>query len=89
MIDRSKTRDTPRMAVAFEAANLFGTRVAETNLASVQYETQQQAGHMNANDPIKLSVQSLASRGPSTYAIRSARIFPPRTTAFVDQTERC
>jgi len=58
------------MAVAFEAANLFGTRVAETNLASVQYETQQQAGHMNANDPIKLSVQSLASRGPSTYAIR-------------------
>jgi hypothetical protein len=57
------------MAVAFEAANLFGTRVAETNLASVQYETQQQAGHMNANDPIKLSVQSLVSRGPSTYAI--------------------
>ena len=53
MIDRSKTRDTPRMAVAFEAANLFGTRVAETNLASAQYETQQQAGHMNANDPIK------------------------------------
>lgn len=66
MIDRSMTRDTPRTTVTFEAALLFGTLVAETNLASVQNETQQQAGHMNASDPINLSTQTLVSRRPST-----------------------
>ncbi|MEH6759042.1 MAG: hypothetical protein V7676_16250 [Parasphingorhabdus sp.] len=69
MIDRSMTRDTPRMAVAPEAANLFGTRAAETNLASVYKQTHQQAGHMHASDPIKLSLQALVRRRPSTYAI--------------------
>lgn len=69
MIDRSMTRDTPRMAVAPEAANLFGTRAAETNLASVYKQTHQQAGHMHASDPIKLSLLALVRRRPSTYAI--------------------
>ncbi len=69
MIDRSMTRDTPRMAVAPEAAKLFGTRAAETNLASVYKQTHQQAGHMHASDPIKLSLLAIVRRRPSTYAI--------------------
>lgn len=68
MIDRSMTRDTPRQAVAHEAAKLFGTRAAETNLASVYNQTHQQAGHMKASDPIKSSLTNLVRRRPSTYA---------------------
>lgn len=34
---------------------MFGTCVAETILASVHVRAQQQAGHMNASDQIKLS----------------------------------
>lgn len=34
---------------------MFGTCVAETILASVHVRTQQQAGHMDASDQIKLS----------------------------------
>ena len=53
MIDRSPTRDTPRLSVAlYEVAPLFGTRVAETILASVHVRAHQQAGHMDASDPI-------------------------------------
>jgi len=36
------------------AATLFGTHVAETILASVQVRAYQQAGQMNASDPIKI-----------------------------------
>jgi hypothetical protein len=36
------------------AATLFGTHVAKTILASVQLRAHQQAGHMNASDPIKI-----------------------------------
>jgi len=36
-----------------EAAILFGTRVAETILASVHVRAHQQAGHMDASDLIK------------------------------------
>ena len=56
MIDRSMTRDTPGQAVALEAAKLFGTCAAETNLASACKQAHQQAGHMCASDPIKLSL---------------------------------
>jgi len=34
---------------------MFGTCVAETILASVHVRTQQQAGHMDASDLVKLS----------------------------------
>ncbi|OAN97309.1 hypothetical protein A8B75_04260 [Sphingomonadales bacterium EhC05] len=57
------------MAVALEAAKLFGTRAAETNLASVYKQAHQQAGHMCASDPIKLSLQALVRRRPSTYVV--------------------
>ena len=59
MIDRFETRDTPPTSLALQAALLFGTRVAETILASVHVRTHQQAVHMNASDPIKLLLKPL------------------------------
>ncbi len=53
MIDRSKTRENPKVPVAFEAAAVLGTLVAETILASVHVRAQSKAGHMNASDLIK------------------------------------
>ena len=69
MIDRSKTRDTPKMPVAVEVAAVLGTRVAEAILASVHVRTRQKAGHMNASDQIKTLPNHLARRGSSTYGI--------------------
>ena len=62
------TRDTARQAVAHEAAKLFGTRAEQTNLAIVYNQTDQQAGHMKASDPIKLSLSTLVRRRLSKYA---------------------
>jgi hypothetical protein len=59
VIDRSKTRDNPKVPVACEVAALLGTRVAETILASVHLRAQSQAGHMNASDLIKLCLVTL------------------------------
>lgn len=36
------------------AVTLFGTHVAESILANVHVRAHQQAGHMNASDPIKI-----------------------------------
>lgn len=36
------------------AVTVFGTNVAESILASVHVRAHQQAGHMNASDPIKI-----------------------------------
>jgi len=69
VIDRSTTSDTPFFRLAFyKAANVFGTHVAETILASVHVRAQQQAGRMHASDWIKIIYKYLVSRGPSTYA---------------------
>jgi hypothetical protein len=57
VIDRSKTRDAPKMPV------LLGTRVAETILASVHVRTQQKAGHMNASDLIKILLKTSCEQG--------------------------
>ena len=53
MIDQSKTRDTPGHPAALDAAQLFGTCVAETILASGHVRPHKQAAHMIASDPIK------------------------------------
>jgi hypothetical protein len=45
---------------------LLGTRVAETILASGPNKPHQQAGHMDASDPIRPQ-KPLVPRGPSTY----------------------
>src|SRR5207248_8611823 len=57
-----------------KVAWLFGARVAETILASGPKSPHQQAGHMDASDPIKPSKKLLwhggrphMARGPSTY----------------------
>jgi hypothetical protein len=54
VIDRSTTQDTPSGSVAlYKVAILSGTSVAETILASAHVRAHQQAGHMDASDPIK------------------------------------
>src|SRR6266851_9151737 len=49
-----------------KVAWLFGARVAETILASGSKRPHQQAGHMDASDPIRPE-KTLAARGLSTY----------------------
>ena len=46
---------------------MFGTRVAETILASDPESSRQKAAHMEANDPIQLFAQTSCKREPSTY----------------------
>ena len=53
-----------------KVAWLFGARVAETILASDPSRPHQQAGHMDASDPIRPE-KTLAARGPSTYGFRA------------------
>ena len=47
----------------YEVAVLFGTLVAETILASVRVRAHQQAGHMDASDPIKPLQNTLQGGG--------------------------
>ena len=64
-----------------QVALLFGTRVAETILASVHVRAHQQAGHMDASDLIRHCPNTLARRGPSTYGSRPcAATAIPRAT---------
>jgi hypothetical protein len=58
-----------------EVAMLFGTRVAETILASVHVRAHQQAGHMDASDLIKALQNALRGGGRSLIA-------PPLSTGF-------
>src|SRR5579872_2937893 len=67
VIRRSQTRGIPWDPVARDAAALFGTRVAETILASGHCRPRQKAGHMTANRRAHTLPKTLASRGPSTY----------------------
>jgi hypothetical protein len=53
VIDRSKTRDTPCFPLAAKVAWVFGTRIAETILASVHVRARKQAEHMDASDLIR------------------------------------
>jgi hypothetical protein len=51
-----------------KAVVLFGTRVAEPILASGDKRPHEQAGHMNASDPIKKTTAPPSCKwGPSTY----------------------
>jgi len=57
-------RDIPHSPVAlYEVANLFGTLVAETILASVHVRARKQAGHMGASDLIKHCKSTLQGGG--------------------------
>ena len=63
MIDRSKACDTPRDPAAIETVPLFGTRAAETILASGHVRPHKQAGHMIASDPTNTLPQLLQAGG--------------------------
>src|SRR3954453_14096443 len=68
VINRSSMREIPHSPVAlYKAANLFGTLIAETILASVHVRARKQAGHMDASDLINAAAKHLARRRPSTY----------------------
>src|SRR3984893_10192418 len=56
-----------------KVAGVFGARVAETILASGQKRPHQQAGHMDASDPIKPE-KTLAARGRTTYGSRRSSL---------------
>lgn len=82
VIDRSEMCGIPFESMASEVVRLFGTRIAETILASAHVRAREQAGHMSASDPIKISVQRPCKRGPSTYDSRlpfGGRLEPGRS----------
>src|SRR6266849_10530538 len=66
---------------------LFGTRVAEAILASGPNRPHQQAGHMDASDPIRPQ-KPLVPRGPSTYGSRLA-LRLAGTTKFQNSGSTC
>ena len=72
----------PRRVIArmrqwpLQVAALFGTRVAETILASVHVRTHPQAGHMNASDPINIICQILQGGGRPHMAHHDNRTSP-------------
>jgi hypothetical protein len=49
---------------------VFGTRVAETILASGYVQPHTKAAHMEASDLIKISAENACKREPSTYGWR-------------------
>ena len=63
MIDRSKTRDTPKMPVAGQGRRFVWDSSRGNHLASVHVRTQQKAGHMNASDLIKIIPKSSCEKG--------------------------
>jgi hypothetical protein len=63
VIDRSKARGIPYASVAEKAVMLFGTRAAETILASGHMSPHQQAEHMNASDRSIFLLNTLARGG--------------------------
>jgi hypothetical protein len=66
-----------------EVAALFGTRVAETILASVHVRAHQKAGHMNASDPT-VTLQTILQTGgrPHMGRLRPFRSAEARTAGL-------
>lgn len=74
MIDRSKARDNPITPLAENAFNMLGTRAAETILASDQMRLHQQAAHMEASDPIKMSSHPLQEGAVHIWGNRGSEL---------------
>jgi hypothetical protein len=75
-----------------QAALLFGTRVAETILASGHVRPHTKAGHMIAGDPIKNLPNSLARRGPfsnRSSAVKTSFTSPARVTVLSAVSTSC
>ena len=72
-IDRSEVRDTPWDPLARKGRWFVWNSRRGNHLGQRSTKPHQQAGHMDASDPIRPS-KTLAARGPSTYGSRlSAR----------------
>src|SRR5215210_4101171 len=70
-------RDIPHSPVAlYEVANLFGTLIAETILASVHVRARKQAGHMGASDLIKALQNTLRGGGRPHTGMRVQSYLP-------------
>ena len=68
MIDRSNMRDTPKKPSAVGGRDsVRNSRRGKPSWPAVMCDRTNQAGHMIASDPIKLLLNYLARRGPSTY----------------------
>jgi hypothetical protein len=69
MIDRSQTRDIPKNALALKGRNsVRNSRCGKPSWPAAIMRPHKQAGHMIASDPIRLLLNHLARRRPSTYA---------------------
>jgi hypothetical protein len=64
---------------------MFGTCVAETILASVHVRTQQQAGHMDASDQIKLSQNILQVGGRPHMGFEPTPVAPKTASLGKDE----
>src|SRR4051812_47251251 len=82
-------REIPHSPVArYEVANLFGSLVAETILASVHVRARKQAGHMGASDLIKALQNTLRGGGrPHTGNIGPLLWTAKFTGRTVDDTD--
>src|SRR3981189_1666451 len=70
-IDRSEVRDTPWDPLARKGRWFVWNSRRGNHLGQRSTKPHQQAGHMDASDPIRPS-KTLAARGPSTYGSRIA-----------------
>src|SRR4030088_1098964 len=78
-IDRSEVRDTPWDPLARKGRWFVWNSRRGNHLGQRSTKPHQQAGHMDASDPIRPS-KTLAARGPSTYGSQfrwdDEKIFP-------------
>src|SRR4030088_1366319 len=92
-IDRSEVRDTPWDPLARKGRWFVWNSRRGNHLGQRSTKPHQQAGHMDASDPIRPS-KTLAARGPSTYGSllsqgrRLERIIPPAAASFAASSER-
>src|SRR3979409_2059889 len=74
-IDRSEVRDTPWDPLARKGRWFVWNSRRGNHLGQRSTKPHQQAGHMDASDPIRPS-KTLAARGPSTYGSRIGARYP-------------
>src|ERR1700716_1695875 len=79
-IDRSEVRDTPWDPLARKGRWFVWNSRRGNHLGQRSTKPHQQAGHMDASDPIRPS-KTLAARGPSTYAARGPSTYGSRLKA--------
>jgi hypothetical protein len=74
-IGRTDDPENPFRVPAFEAAGLFGAGSRNPSGPAVMMP-RQQAGHMIAVDPpVRILIETLEFKGPSTHTLRARRMF--------------